>query len=140
MKRAETIAFGGREGVVRELHTGMRTQAYAYLARDAASGEAVALKTPADRQPARSEGAAADAPAPPSLRGHRVFPRADLAPQPAHRSEALSALVENLRRANPALGYNRPRPLLENDPVGFWRSVALVLLLADIPLVILFLP
>lgn len=47
---------------------------------------------------------------------------------PAERTEALSALVEDLRRPNSALGYDRPRPLIERNPAAFWRSVAIVAL------------
>jgi eukaryotic-like serine/threonine-protein kinase len=54
--------------------------------------------------------------------------------RPAERTEALSALVEDLRRPNASLGYDRPRPLIERNPAGLWRAVALVLLLANIAL------
>ena len=56
--------------------------------------------------------------------------------KPANRTEALSALTSDLRTPNSALGYDRPRPLLERDPVGFWRTIALVL--AAINIVLLF--
>jgi serine/threonine protein phosphatase PrpC/predicted Ser/Thr protein kinase len=48
-----------------------------------------------------------------------------VAKRPSERTEALSAFTENLRRPNPALGYERPRPLLERNPLAFWRGVAL---------------
>ena len=57
--------------------------------------------------------------------------------RPTERTEVLSALVEDLRRPTTALGYDHPRPLLERNPVGFWRTVALVLLFANIVLVFL---
>ncbi len=57
--------------------------------------------------------------------------------QPAERTDALSALVEDLRRPNTALGYDRPRPLIERNPAGFWRTVALVLLVLNIVLAVL---
>ena len=57
---------------------------------------------------------------------------------PAERTDALSALVEDLRQPNPALGYDRPRPMIEHNPVGFWRTLALAALLANILLLILF--
>jgi len=31
-----------------------------------------------------------------------------------------------MRRPNTALGYDRPRPLIERSPVGFWRGLALI--------------
>lgn len=46
---------------------------------------------------------------------------------PAHRAEALSALVEDLRRPNPDY-RDEPRPLLERNPVAFWRGLSLALL------------
>ena len=54
---------------------------------------------------------------------------------PAQRTEALSALVENLRQPNPALIHDRPRPLLERNPVGFWRALAIAMLLINVLLV-----
>jgi eukaryotic-like serine/threonine-protein kinase len=50
---------------------------------------------------------------------------------PHQRTEALSALVEDIRRPNPDLGDERPRPLLERNPLGFWRAVAIVSLLLN---------
>jgi serine/threonine protein kinase len=57
--------------------------------------------------------------------------------QPTERTDALSALIQDLRHPNAALGYGRPRPLLERNPIGFWRTATLVLLLANIVLVFL---
>jgi eukaryotic-like serine/threonine-protein kinase len=57
--------------------------------------------------------------------------------RPAARTEALSALVENLRRPNPSLGYDRPRPLIERNPVGFWRAIALTALAVNLLLAFL---
>ena len=54
--------------------------------------------------------------------------------QPAQRTEALSALTEDLRRPNPALNHDRPRPLLERNPIGFWRALALLLLISNVVL------
>jgi eukaryotic-like serine/threonine-protein kinase len=56
---------------------------------------------------------------------------------PPQRTEALSALVEDLRRPNQDLGSNRPRPLFERNPVAYWRAAALVLLATNIVLVLL---
>jgi eukaryotic-like serine/threonine-protein kinase len=57
--------------------------------------------------------------------------------RPTDRTDALSALVEDLRRPNPALGFDRPRPLIERNPVALWRTLALVLFAANIVLVFL---
>ena len=59
--------------------------------------------------------------------------------QPVERTEALSALVEDLRLPNPSLGYDRPRPLLERNPVGFWRTVAIAMFALNVILAALLL-
>ncbi len=48
---------------------------------------------------------------------------------PSERTNALSALVENLRKPNTELGFGREKPLIERDPVTFWKCVSLILLL-----------
>ena len=60
--------------------------------------------------------------------------RRAVAKKPAERTEALSALTADLSQPNPALGYDRPRPLIERNPAGFWRAVALVLAAINIVL------
>ncbi|MES2718357.1 MAG: protein kinase [Pseudomonadota bacterium] len=63
--------------------------------------------------------------------------RQALQPQPARRQEALSALVHDLHQPSPRhLGADRV-PLVERDPLRFWRGLAvllglLVLLLAGL--------
>ena len=64
--------------------------------------------------------------------------RKAVAKRPFQRTEALSALVEDLRRPNDALEFDRPRPLLERDPVTFWKVIAIAALLANIALLIMF--
>jgi eukaryotic-like serine/threonine-protein kinase len=54
---------------------------------------------------------------------------------PAQRTEALSELVEDLRRPNSAYVTDRPRPLLERNPAAFWRVVAIALLIVNLILV-----
>jgi eukaryotic-like serine/threonine-protein kinase len=51
---------------------------------------------------------------------------------PAQRYEALSAFVEDLRRPGREFTERRPRPLLERNPVAFWRGAALLLLLINV--------
>ncbi len=46
---------------------------------------------------------------------------------PARRQEEVAELVHDLRRPRPELVPDRPAPLLERDPVGFWRGAALLL-------------
>jgi serine/threonine protein phosphatase PrpC len=53
---------------------------------------------------------------------------------PAQRCEALSAFVEDLRRPGSEVAQAQPRPLLDRNPVAFWRGAALILLLANVVL------
>lgn len=46
---------------------------------------------------------------------------------PLKRTEALSAFTTNLRKPNSALIPARHRPLIERDPVMFWRSLCLLM-------------
>ena len=56
---------------------------------------------------------------------------------PTQRTEVLSALIEDLRRPNTALGYGRQRPLLERNPTLVWRTLALVSLALNVALLLL---
>ena len=56
--------------------------------------------------------------------------------KPADRTDALSALVEDLRRPNSSLGYERPRSLLDRNPIAFWRSAAIAMFVLNIALLI----
>jgi eukaryotic-like serine/threonine-protein kinase len=58
---------------------------------------------------------------------------------PSQRTEALSALVENLRQPNPALMQDRPTPLIETASINFWRWLALMLFVVNLLLTILLL-
>jgi eukaryotic-like serine/threonine-protein kinase len=58
---------------------------------------------------------------------------------PGQRTDALSALVENLRQPNPSLIQDRPVPLLQRNPVGFWKLLALTLLAVNMLLITLLL-
>jgi eukaryotic-like serine/threonine-protein kinase len=58
---------------------------------------------------------------------------------PGQRTDALSALVENLRQPNPSLIQDRPVPLLQRNPVGFWKLLALALLAVNMLLILLLL-
>ena len=51
---------------------------------------------------------------------------------PAQRTEALSELVEDLRRPNAEYLNIRKRPLLERNPTAFWRAIAIALLLLNL--------
>lgn len=48
---------------------------------------------------------------------------------PEKRTDALSALTTDLRKPNTALMSARTRPLLENNPVLFWKLVSVTLLI-----------
>ena len=51
---------------------------------------------------------------------------------PVQRTEALSELVEDLRRPNAEYLNIRKRPLLERNPTAVWRAVAIALLLLNL--------
>ncbi len=46
---------------------------------------------------------------------------------PQRRTEVLSAFVENLRKPNSALKLARDKPLLESNPLLFWKALSLFL-------------
>jgi serine/threonine protein phosphatase PrpC len=48
-------------------------------------------------------------------------------PNPARRYEAISEFLYDLRHPNRAFLSNRPSPLIERDPVQFWKGLALLL-------------
>ncbi len=53
---------------------------------------------------------------------------------PSERTEALSALVEDLRKPNSELGFGREKPLIERNPVAFWKGVSALLFAACVGL------
>ncbi len=57
--------------------------------------------------------------------------------KPSGRTDALSAFVEDLRRPNMSLAYDRPRPLIERNPLVFWKGLAAVLFLINVVLIFL---
>jgi len=61
--------------------------------------------------------------------------RKALHPQASRRQEALSEFVHDLRTPGPEFLNDRPQPLLERDPVAFWRGLALLLFAATLVLV-----
>ena len=60
--------------------------------------------------------------------------RQALHPRPAKRQEALSAFVHDLRTPGPQHLNAQRSPLLERNPVLFWRSLALLLALVVVVL------
>jgi len=54
---------------------------------------------------------------------------------PARGYEALSEFFFDLSHPNPEFLQSRPPPLIERNPVAFWRGVSLVLFIATIVLV-----
>ncbi len=46
---------------------------------------------------------------------------------PKRRYQEVSELIHDLRHPNAALVDQTPRPLLERNPVAFWRTSTLVL-------------
>lgn len=55
--------------------------------------------------------------------------RKALHPNPEKRYDALSEFIYDLRHPNPALENRQAAPLLERDPLLFWKGLSLLLLL-----------
>lgn len=60
-----------------------------------------------------------------------------LHPDPARRYETLSEFIYDLAHPNPKFIKQESAPLLERNPVGFWRTAAIVLLVLNLVLVYL---
>ncbi|MEO9167671.1 MAG: protein kinase, partial [Aestuariivirga sp.] len=56
---------------------------------------------------------------------------------PQRRTEVLSAFVENLRKPNSALKLVRDKPLLESNPLLFWKALSLFLFICCLALLML---
>ena len=56
---------------------------------------------------------------------------------PQRRTEVLSAFVENLRKPNSGLKMAQDRPLLERNPLLFWKSLSFVLFLVCVALLLI---
>jgi len=54
--------------------------------------------------------------------------------RPAARYDRLSEFVTDLQRPNPEMTHTGARPLLERNPVAFWRGVALLMFAINIAL------
>jgi hypothetical protein len=55
--------------------------------------------------------------------------RTALHPDPLRRYDAMSELVSDLRVPNPRFLLERHAPLLERDPVLFWKALSVILLI-----------
>lgn len=55
-----------------------------------------------------------------------------VAKEPEQRTSALSELVEDLRRPRDAATANRPKPLIERDPLLFWKVCTVLLVLLNL--------
>ncbi|HYY16490.1 MAG TPA: serine/threonine-protein kinase, partial [Gammaproteobacteria bacterium] len=51
---------------------------------------------------------------------------------PKRRYSELSEFIHDLRHPNPAFANSAPRPLLERNPVAFWRGLAITLMLLHV--------
>jgi serine/threonine protein kinase len=56
---------------------------------------------------------------------------------PQRRTEVLSAFVENLRKPNSGLKLARDKPMLERNPLLFWKLLSLALFIACIAITLL---
>ena len=52
-----------------------------------------------------------------------------VAKKPSERTDALSALVEDMSRPNASLRYEQAKPLIERNPLVFWKCLSAVLAL-----------
>ncbi len=59
--------------------------------------------------------------------------------KPENRYSKLSELESDLRKPNPAYLTEEQLPLIERNPLGFWRGLALLLLLSNLILLLLYL-
>ncbi|MBL1141501.1 MAG: bifunctional protein-serine/threonine kinase/phosphatase [Proteobacteria bacterium] len=50
-------------------------------------------------------------------------------PEPTERYEELSEFLYDLRHPNPKLSFEDSRPLIDRDPVSFWKGLSLILFL-----------
>lgn len=57
-----------------------------------------------------------------------------VAKRPSERTEALSALVEDLQCPNVSLAYDRPLPLVQRNPLAFWKGLSALLAVAIVAL------
>jgi eukaryotic-like serine/threonine-protein kinase len=60
-------------------------------------------------------------------------------PDPRRRYEVISEFVHDLSNPNPAFLTQNPTPLIERDPLRFWRTAALALLILNFLLLLYFL-
>lgn len=60
-----------------------------------------------------------------------------LSPSPTDRYPALSELYQDLMQPNPSFQQESFQPLIERDPLVFWRTLALILALGNLILLIL---
>jgi hypothetical protein len=58
-------------------------------------------------------------------------------PDPQQRYAHLSEFIHDLSHPNPAFMNKAARPLLERNPLGFWRGLAIALALLNLILIYL---
>lgn len=90
--------------------------------------DAARVRSPAQQRALRYEPARSSAtPVPAWVDGAL---RTALHPDPARRYDAMSEFVSDLRTPNPRFQRERQAPLLERDPVLFWKGLCLILMIA----------
>ena len=57
---------------------------------------------------------------------------------PANRYEKLSELESDLRNPNPSFLKEEQLPLLERNPLGFWKTMTAILLVANLIMIYLY--
>lgn len=87
--------------------------------------DAARVRSPAQQRALRYESARSPArPVPAWVDGAL---KTALHPDPARRYDAMSEFVSDLRTPNPRFQHERHAPLLERDPVMFWKGLSLIL-------------
>jgi serine/threonine protein phosphatase PrpC len=90
--------------------------------------DAARVRSPADQRALRYESARSPMrPVPAWVDGAL---KTALHPDPARRYDAMSEFVSDLRTPNPRFRRERYAPLLERDPVLFWKGLCLILAIA----------
>lgn len=60
-----------------------------------------------------------------------------LSAKPSERYPALSELFHDLKQANPTFRLDQHKPLLERDPLAFWRGLSIALFIVNLLLIML---
>jgi serine/threonine protein kinase len=130
--------FLGEEGSVRSDLFSLGIIAYQMLSGGLPYGAAVArTRSPAEQRKLKYRPLAEHRPDVPAWVDGAL--RKAVHPDPARRYSELSELVFDLRNANSALSASVIPPLIERNPLAFWKALAALLAVASLTLAFLWL-